>query len=224
MADKLFSPVLSNEYQEKLKDKAIFEIRSLVGDLLFNSPPNYSNSKRFLHLGCGTIYLEGWVNADFYDGLLPWNKNKVKIDWMQDFRKGLNCKDNYWQGVFSEHTLEHFYPWEALSLLKEVHRTMEKNAWLRIVVPDLALYIKFYISKKDKRFRKEWKLGSEAIWSIAQYWGHKSIWDSELLAHFLLEAGFRNVKKAAFGRGTDRRIIKDQLERRWESLYIEAQK
>lgn len=224
MAHKLYSSVLSKKYQESLKDRAIFEIRSLVGNLLFNSPPDYKDSTRFLNLGCGTVYLEGWVNADFYDGLLPWNKNKVKIDWMQDLRKDLNCRDNYWQGVFSEHTLEHLYPGEVFHLLGEIRRIMEKNAWLRIVVPDLALYVKFYVSKEDKKFRKEWKLGSEAIWSIAQNWGHKSIWDSELLTCFLLEAGFRNVKKVAFGRGTDRRIIKDQLGRRWESLYMEAQK
>jgi hypothetical protein len=36
--------------------------------------------------------------------------------------------------------------------------------------------------------------------------------------------GFVNVKPVKFGQGTDSLLIKEQLERKHESLYVEAQK
>jgi hypothetical protein len=40
----------------------------------------------------------------------------------------------------------------------------------------------------------------------------------------LRDVGFINVKEVSFGEGTDERIIKDNDNRKWESLYMEAQK
>ncbi|MBH8564348.1 hypothetical protein I8748_19515 [Nostoc sp. CENA67] len=59
---------------------------------------------------------------------------------------------------------------------------------------------------------------------MTQNYGHVSVWDSELLARFLKDAGFINIKEVSFMEGTDELLLKDKKDRKWESLYMEAQK
>ncbi|MCD8178540.1 MAG: class I SAM-dependent methyltransferase [Tannerellaceae bacterium] len=77
---------------------------------------------QILHLGCGDNYIEEFINADyFYLRWLPWRK-KDTYDWLLDFRRKMKCPDNYWDGVFSEHTIEHLHPVDCLHLFKELFR------------------------------------------------------------------------------------------------------
>ena len=216
--------IYCTKYQLSLRGLLKFELISLYGRLLLNKGPTLINDKNLLNLGCGRNKFEGWVNADFYFGIKFWKKYKNRPDWTLDLRYPLNCNANVWDGVFSEHTLEHLYPNQALSLLKELYRTMRKGAWLRISTPDLAKYVDFYCDKKVNEAFKRWPTGCEAIRSLTQNWIHLSVWDSRLLSRFLREAGFMNVQEVRFREGTDYKLLKDSEDRRWESLYIEAQK
>jgi predicted SAM-dependent methyltransferase len=216
--------ICSTKYQITLKGILGFEIVSLYGRLLFHKKPKIASGNNLLHLGCGHNKFDGWVNADFYSGMKFWKKNEKQPDWMLDIRYPLNCDDNVWDGVFSEHTLEHLYPNQVLSLLKELYRTMKKGAWLRISVPDLKKYIDFYCDKQVNEKFDRWPTGCEAIRSLTQNFEHLSVWDSKLLLHFLKKAGFMNTREVKFMEGTDHNLLKDNANRRWESLYMEAQK
>lgn len=220
--------IYSTKYQLNIKGLLRFEFISLYGRLLFNKKPiliNDNNENRcLLHLGCGLNKFDRWVNADFYSGLKFWKRHKIRPDWMLDLRYPLNCDDSAWHGVFSEHTLEHLHPNQALSLLKELYRTMKKKAWLRISVPDLAKYVDYYCGKQANENFKRWPTGCEAIRSLTQNSMHLSVWDSKLLARFFREAGFMNVQEVRFREGSDSKLFKDNEDRRWESLYMEAQK
>jgi len=143
---------------------------------------------------------------------------------MLDLRFPLNCDDNVWDGVFSEHTLEHLYPDQVLQLLKELYRTIKPGAWLRISVPDLKKYVKYYCGEGVHELFNRWQTGCEAIRTLTQDYGHLSVWDSTLLAKFLKEAGFVNIQEVSFMQGTDKLLLMDQQDRAWESLYMEAQK
>lgn len=215
----------NTRYQVTLKSLLIFEIKSFYGRLFFSKKPILKqDEKNFLHLGCGSRKIEGWINADFFRGFKFWKKDNNLPDWMLDLRFPLNCNDNVWDGVFSEHTLEHLYPLEVLNLLKELYRTMKPSAWLRITVPDLKKYVRYYCGQqKHEKFLK-WTTGCEAIGSLTQNYGHRSVWDSELLGHCLKETGFINIQEVFFMQGTDKLLLKDREERQWETLYIEAQK
>lgn len=216
--------IYSTKYQLNLKGLLRFEFISLCGRLIFHKKPILTTDNNLLHLGSGSNKFDGWVNADFYSGIKFWKKYKNRPDWMLDLRYPLNCNDNVWDGVFSEHTLEHLYPNQALSLLKELYRTMREGAWLRISVPDLAKYVDFYCDKQIDETFKLWPTGCEAIRSLTQNWIHLSVWDSKLLLRFLQEAGFMNVREVGFREGTDSNLLKDNEDRLWESLYMEAQK
>jgi len=217
--------IYSDKYQMTLQSLWNFEIRSLYGRTFYSKNPTLKkDGENLLHLGCGGNKLENWTNADFFKDLKFWKKSKNRPDWMLDLRFPLNCNDHVWDGVFSEHTLEHLYPNQVLNLLKELNRTIKPGAWIRISVPDLSKYISFYCQEKvDKTFDK-WSMGSEAIRSLTQNYGHLSVWDSQLLCRFLQKSGFVNAKEVSFMEGTDKLLLQDSISRQWESLYVEAQK
>ncbi len=217
--------IYSVKYQIGLRKIIKFNLISLYGRTFLNKKPKLLvNNLNLLHLGSGKNKLAGWINADFYKCPKFRKKYPNKPDWMLDLRRPLNCNSNYWDGIFTEHTLEHLLPLHVLNLLKEILRTLKSKCWLRISVPDLKKYTDYCYGKKSHRNFKQWPTGAEAIRSLAQYWGHLSVWDAELLENFLHKAGFINIRKVNFREGTDKKIIKDDEERKWESLYMEAQK
>lgn len=216
----------------KLKDILIFEIKSWYGRNFMSKTLKVNlEVQNFLHLGCSRNILREkdieWINADFFVIAKPWNYNKIKIfpDWMIDLRFPLDCHDEIFDGVFTEHTLEHLDPHDALNLLKEVWRTMKPDSWLRLTVPDLSKYVSYYCKQQTSPiFSKQWGTGAEALRALTQSYGHMSLWDNELIFLYLQEVGFVNIHEVSFMQGTDKRLLKDKEERQWETLYIEAQK
>lgn len=213
----------SNTFHVTVKGHIRFETKSFFGRSLLNrKPPKLDTPEKLLHLGCGTRLLEDWVNADFFVTRF-WRL--PKSFWMVDLRYPLLCDSDYWNGIFTEHTLEHLYPLQVRNLLGELLRTLMPKSWLRIVVPDLRKYVDFYLGKSPPQagFQK-WTTGAEAIRSVSQNWGHLSLWDFELLSGVLSDIGFTNIRQMDFLQASDQRLLKDQEYRRWESMYIEAQK
>jgi len=217
----------SDDNQVSLRGSFTFELISLYGRLFLNSKPKLNiDDKNLLNLGCGQSKFENWINADFFQPRLRslLQKNVVRPDWMLDLRFPLNCDNNVWDGVFTEHTLEHLYPDQALRLLQELYRTMKPGAWLRVTVPDLKKYISYYSGQKVHENFYVWETGCEAIRNLSQNYFHFSIWDSEFLGKSLTRLGFTNVKEVAFNQGTDISLLRDIEDRSWETLYMEAQK
>lgn len=192
-------------------------------------PPGRS---RLLNLGCGDCLYPGWVNADRFrtgywlmqvGGLLS---RRLRLpDWFLDAGERWRCADDYWEGIYTEHMLEHLSYREAVAVTREMLRTLQPGAWARIIVPDLARFVDFYNGdRRDPEFTERFAFGAEAISFLTQNFGHVSAWDGTLLRAVLSELGFANVRIVSYGEGTDPRLIKDSPTRRWESVYVEAQK
>lgn len=225
-----------SEFQKQLKQsqpyvdsspvkQLLLRMESFIGHTFYRRlPPRSANAALLLHLGCGNQKFDGWVNADFYNfhDLL---RNQGYIpDWMLDLTKPLRCPDAYWDGVFTEHTFEHLTYSDCFFALSEVFRTLKRGAWLRIVVPDIAKYIAYYNGAPPNDRFHQLPRGPEAISNVTQGWGHKSVWDGQLLCNVLCEIGYTNVQETAFRQGSDPRLIKDSAERAWESVYVEGQR
>jgi len=210
-----------SKYQVTISGLLKFEIRSLLGRLFFNSKPNLQNhnNKHFLNLGSSNLKFDSWVNADLFD-----YRVKSKPDWVLDLRFPLNCDDNVWDGVFTEHTLEHLYPDQGQRLLQELYRTMKPGAWLRVTVPDLRKYVAYYSADKVHENFNRWETGCEAIRSLTQNNFHLSLYDNLLLENYLKKSGFVNIREVNFMEGVDISLLKDKEDRAWETLYMEAQK
>jgi len=191
-----------------------YECAGWLGRTFFcRKPPAKS---RLLHLGCGNVYLDNFVNADYYYlRWLPFVKKQLFVDWLLDLRYKFNCPDNYWEGVFTEHTLEHLHYSDCLKLFKELHRTMKTGAWIRICVPGLDETLSLPLLNTTR---------AEQIYHLTQDYGHVSVWDADLMFEILLDAGFKTMHKASYLNGIDKRLICDSEERLVGSLYIEVQK
>jgi len=204
-----------------------FEIYSSLGRILkfYKSKIPINNNTVLLDLGVGQNYKEGWIHVDFYSFRFKfWKKrpHRQRPEVEMDLRYPIQCPDNAVDGIYSSHTIEHLsYP-GARFLLKEAFRILKPLCWLRVSVPDLEIYIDYYLEKNDNF---QFDTGCEAISSLTQNWGHKSTWDRHLLTKVLADIGFINVKKVVYGEeGSDRRLIKETESRKNESLVIEAQK
>jgi len=213
-----------------LMDLALFELRSFLGRMLLDRRPKLYRNINYLQLGCGLNPVDGYVNADFYNVFyIRKSKNYMqKLQWQLDLRYPLACGDNVFDGVFTEHTLEHLTPLQAQNLLKELYRVMKKNAIIRITVPDIEKYVKFYIGVHESidadGFKKNYDSGCSAIRNSTQNYGHKSVWDFAELKRCMEAAGFRDIQKMDFGVSNDENLKLDLKHRAWESFYMEGRK
>ncbi|MBK7938984.1 MAG: methyltransferase domain-containing protein [Lewinellaceae bacterium] len=219
--------ILSEEHLFSLSGTFKFETIGFLGRLLLSGKPKNRFPRKLLNFGCGYTWFDGWTNGDFFH--LPvrfWRKNQRRTpDWMFDARYPLRCPDNYWDGVFTEHTLEHFTPVQVMRILRELYRTIKPGGRLRIIVPDIRKAVEYYQDKKSHPyFHENFPTGCEAIWYVTQCHLHLSVWDGELMSEFCTLAGFVNAKELAFGVGEDPEIIRDSAARQPISLYVEAQK
>lgn len=143
-------------------------------------------------------------------------------EWQLDLRYPIKCPDNIFNGVFSEHVLEHFYIDEANALLKEIYRILKPNGILRLSVPSLEIHVANYLNDKQDNTRKS--LASEHIRKLTQEYLHLSVWDYERLAFVLNEIGFVDITRRSFMHSRDNLLCFDLQERSSSSLYVEARK
>ncbi|MEM1058729.1 MAG: methyltransferase domain-containing protein [Verrucomicrobiota bacterium] len=96
-----------------------------------------------LHLGCGPIYLPGWLNTE----LLPlWKK-----DCWIDLRHGLPFPDGSVRAVYANQVLEHFTHEDGTRLLANCHRVLRPGGALRLAVPD-RFKAERAVVEKDREF------------------------------------------------------------------------
>jgi len=205
----------SGAFEPNLASALKFEIKSFIGRTI--SSKQRKPKFPLLHVGCGANVLDGFENVDFY-ALRFWRARHVG----HDFRYPLPYGDATFEGVFSEHTLEHLPPSYARKLLSEMHRVLKPGSVARIAVPDLKKYVDYYKGDRSNPAFDKHDSGCEAIWSLTQNWGHLSCWDAEMLTSQMLEAGFNSPKEVSYLNGSDKRLLRDLADRRWETLYVEA--
>jgi predicted SAM-dependent methyltransferase len=211
-----------------LKGLAFFELKSWLGRKFIDNTPKLNNELNYLNLGCGNNGVDGYVNADFFYRFKFWKRDILKREWQLDLRYPLVCKNEVFDGIFTEHTLEHLYPSQAKLLLLELYRVLKKGSYIRITVPDIEKYVLFYNKSKgqynEEEFKKRYDTGCSGIRNITQNYFHFSTWDFEELQKYLKEAGFVEIEKKEFGQTFDKKLNLDLKDRSWETLYIEAKK
>ena len=188
----------------------------------FILPKKRSPQNKYIQIGCGFQKFDNFDNLDFYNSSFSFWKKPKYIP--HDFRYRLPFNDNSYEGAFSEHVVEHLYFEESKFLLKEICRVIKKNCIFRCTVPGLDIYIDNYINKKKDKYFSEFTSGCDAIRDLTCNYGHLSVWDEETLKRELLNAGFSTVKIYKFGEGENLDLIKDQKERSFQTIYLEAKK
>lgn len=146
-----------------------------------------------LHLGCGSFYLDGWINTD-----LPPNP---QMDFPLDITFPLPFVDNYFNVMYASEVIEHIKLEELRVFLGQAFRVLRPGGVLRLTTPDLEKVCSIYLYQNPKvkptEFGTVWLDGefSDDIWINAQfrYWGHQFLYSFKQLKKELEEAGFDNI-------------------------------
>ena len=155
-----------------------------------------ANGHRHLHLGCGPKYLPGFVNIDGN----PFHK----IDLWLDVRNGLPFRSNSVDSIYCTHMIEHFYPDELNSLLRECWRVLKEAGGIRLIVPNLESAIAAYRRNESPWFggafpRHFESLGGRFSNFIFCDGQHRTAFDFSYLNEVLRAAGFHEVERSAEG-------------------------
>lgn len=219
-----------------------------------------------INIGCSHLeMIPNWL------GITIWGGNYsglVEVDEQNDIKiykhniggfvinhnvnDGLPFENESVKNLYSSHFIEHLSYEESRKFLKESFRILSPNNTIRIVCPDVSIWIEKIYKNKDKKFFSEYKKSlDEEYWenylynqkdylktniqvfnSMIYNWGHKWMWDFESLKIELEEVGFTNVKKCKHLEGNlyDLKNIENALpsekikQRNLESIFIEASK
>lgn len=152
-----------------------------------------------LHLGCGKIKFNGWINIDLDEKL-----DTFDIVW--DVSNGLPFEDSSCKMIYHEHMLEHLSVEKGVFLLRECHRVLQGGGVLRVAMPSLDVLL-------EKANSENWRDQDWLRWPEYQFiqtraemlnisfrwWGHQWLYDQEELRRRLHEAGFRQVRNVEWG-------------------------
>ena len=175
-----------------------------------------------LHIGCGDVYLKGWVNIDV-------DSNNEQADLHHDVSQSLPYDDESVELIYSEHFIEHLSVEEGIFFLKESHRVLAKSGILRIATLDLDyLAFKYFFRWKDQDWIKHYgysymQTNAEMFNVALRYWGHQWVYNFAELSRRLEESGFTSYQRVSFGKS--HYVPLKKLETRKDSkLVIEAVK
>lgn len=112
-----------------------------------------------LHLGCGDVTPDGWLNVDAALGarlakLPPLRRllralGAFRLDWspdilIHDLRRPFPWPDASAEAIYSSHTLEHLTREQGQRFLRECARVLVPGGVVRIMVPDLGVLLSDY--------------------------------------------------------------------------------
>lgn len=211
--------------ESKIKS-ACYAAEKYFGRKWLTKKPAVKFSGKYLNLGCGSLYYEGFCNADEFSLKRSLSQSDFRPDWKLDLGSPWACPDNFWGGIFSQHVLEHLTYSEAIVALEESFRTLEPGCWMRIVVPSLEKYINYYNSKEPAPIDMVDGLPKAlSISFLSQMHFHRTVWDGQLMFSVLEACGFTDIRKVEYGSGFDRKLANcDQEAKKRESLYVECRK
>lgn len=145
-----------------------------------------------LHLGCGQIYLEGYINIDY-----PLTEHSVQHASVADefadltkLRYGAETIDE----VRLHHVFEHFPRTQALALFISWHSWLKKGGRLHIEVPDFnetaKLVLEAATNERTRKVAIRHIFGSnEAAWAV-----HYDAWSKQRFEELCKLFGFKVEK------------------------------
>jgi predicted SAM-dependent methyltransferase len=173
-----------------------------------------------LHVGCGRVRFEGWVNID---------KDGAHADLRRDLRKGLPYRENSVTLIYSEHFIEHLACAEGLAVLREFCRVLQPGGIVRMATPDLDYIVAKYMSDDWRQqywlvnLRTEIQTRAEMLNICFHDWGHQYLYNAEELERRLREAGFRQIDRRPWHVSPDPELANRET-REDSKLILEAVK
>jgi predicted SAM-dependent methyltransferase len=163
---------------------------------------------RKLQLGTSKSVKQGWLNTD----LILEVPGAVYLDATKRFP----FDNGVFDCVYSEHMIEHVEYKEAQAMLQECFRVLKIGGRLRITTPDLAALLGLYCQTQISIQRRYIDVMVQhfipgarryksvfVINHVFRGWGHKFLYDAEVLSDAMTEAGFVNILRCRRGVSED---------------------
>ncbi|MFW6009034.1 MAG: class I SAM-dependent methyltransferase [archaeon] len=193
-----------------------------------------------INLGCGYEIKQGWLNIGlFYEEYIKYNEMK-KIDnayiYHIDILDKFPVAENSINYIYASHLIEHFDFNTGIEILKRCYQSLKKGGVIRLIFPDLKLWIEKYINNDDEFFNKYYNhtkkyglpdLRTNGEIFVTQFfnWGHKWGYDFESIKDVLGRVGFTTIIKKEINDSLIPNIkyIENQDEiKKMESIYIDV--
>jgi hypothetical protein len=141
-----------------------------------------------LHLGCGPVKIENYINIDAI--LTPAVDFQCKLNKLYDF-----FPENSVSEIYTCHTLEHFSSRQLSYYLEQFYFILKKKGILRISVPDIEKVLT--AAKRQDWSDEEIELLQGVIGGAQdhKYGYHKTFFWPDYLERKLRAAKFRNIQK-----------------------------
>jgi predicted SAM-dependent methyltransferase len=145
-----------------------------------------------LHLGCGHIRKDGWVNIDADMRCFP--------DVAADITRPLPFPNDTVDEIECCHLFEHLTYAEATAVLTDWRRVLKKGGTLSLELPDFDKCVKMFYSRGDPDAHE---LALFGIYGQVtdnkkkEYQIHKHCWVPSTLISELEKAGFRDISEEA---------------------------
>lgn len=148
-----------------------------------------------LHLGCGGVRWKDFINVDFnpyISGVKDSSRSGCVADVIADMRN-LAMDESSIDEIFTSHTIDHFFRWEALDMLSDWYRMLKPGAKLVIETADFyrCIFWLFHPSKTKRYLAKTQFYGNQ--WDRLEYEAHKYVWSVSELKAALASIGYRYV-------------------------------
>ena len=189
-----------------------------------------------LHLGASHNHLAGWLNTDAVPG-----QGMVYLNVTRRFP----FDDNTVDYVFAEHLIEHVDYEEALTMLQESWRVLRSGGRIRIATPDLETLIGLHATQRTEAQQRyvDWIVDRcmpsvhsckevFVINNAFRAWGHRFLYDREVLRSTLSKSGFTGMTFYAPGESADPHLrgleahgkeIGNEEMNQFETFVVEAQ-
>jgi hypothetical protein len=187
----------------------------------------------WLNLGSGPSAPDGWVNVDG-----SWQARLSSHSWLaaivgratgravggwpsgvryRNLRRGLGVAPSSVAVVYTSHLLEHLHRDDALALLSDVHRSLKAGGICRVIVPDVAAIVGWYLEHKTSGAHDQ--PSSDLLMNmllvhpaapprgraLARWYdrltnlhSHKWMYDAAGLEALVRQAGFRDVRTRGY--------------------------
>lgn len=136
--------------------------------------------------------------------------------------------NNYYDGVYSEHFIEHFYKYQGINILKEALRVLKPGGVLRTTWPSYDFverlvsnedlsddpFVKYYYQRycvqekfqpkgnDNKRMQEQVALGL-----LYQKGEHLYLWGKQEMIETLESLGYKNVREVDYGKSSVREFV-----------------
>ena len=142
-----------------------------------------------LHLGCGPLALEGWINID--------NQPYAGIDFRWDLARGIPFRNARY--VFAEHFIEHLSYQQGADFTRGCRAALRDDGILRLSTPNLdwvwrIAYQPAAWTGEDDALRDCFVLNR-----AFRGWGHQFLYNPTTVTALLQNAGFETVRPLRYG-------------------------